>query len=377
MALSITDMLQLVVDKEGSDLHLIVGVPPTLRLQGELRSIENEPPLTAEQVQTLVTPLLSQDQLDYIRVNKELDFGYQFGNLGRFRVNVYFQRGALAAALRLIPSRIKTIEELQLPPIFDQFVHYKQGLILITGPTGEGKSTTLAALIERINQTRSEHILTIEDPIEFVYVPEKSIISQRELNADTHGWDVALRSALREDPDVVLVGELRDFETIAAAVTVAETGHLVFATLHTSTAAQTIDRIIDVFPAHQQGQIRQQLASSLQAVASQRLIPTINGGRIAAVEVMIATPAVRNLIRESKTFQIDNVMQTSSEAGMQLFENHLANLIQRGAITAEKAREYAFRPEELDRLVGGPAVNGSESKAAAPQPVAQTQISQG
>jgi twitching motility protein PilT len=356
--MTIFDILQMVVDQEGSDIHIITGIQPCLRVHGVLTPIQGTPALTPQQVEALVYPLMSQEQKDYVTVNKEVDFAYQFKDVARFRVNVYTQRGALGASLRLIPTKIKTIEELQLPQSLYQFADYKQGLVLVTGPTGEGKSTTLAALIQYINATRGEHILTIEDPVEFVYKPEKSIISQREINTDTHGWDVALRSALREDPDVVLVGELRDFETIAAAITVAETGHLVFGTLHTATASQTIDRIIDVFPAHQQAQIRQQLASTVQAVISQRLLPLASGGRIAALEIMTGTPAVRNLIREGKTFQIDNVIQTSSEAGMKLFEGYLVDMVQRGAISAATAKEYAFRPEEFDRLSGGLSSSG-------------------
>ena len=347
--MNIHDILNLLIDQQGSDIHLVTGSQPTLRVEGELKPIEGSPILTQEMAEALILPLMNQEQRDYVAVNQELDFGYQFQNKGRFRTNVYHQKNHLAAALRLIPAKIKTVDDLQLPPIFHEFTQYRQGLVLVTGPTGEGKSTTLAAMIDEINTSRADHILTIEDPIEFVYEPKKSIISQREINHDTHGWDIALRSALREDPDVVLVGEMRDFETISAAITTAETGHLVFATLHTATAAQTIDRIIDVFPAHQQSQVRQQLAGSLQAVISQRLIPLAQHGRIAAFEIMTANPAIRNLIREAKTHQIDNVLQTSAESGMMLIETHLAQLVQRGAITAEIARAYAFRPDEVDR----------------------------
>jgi twitching motility protein PilT len=345
-------MLQMLIDKNGSDIHIVTGFPPALRVDGKLTPIEGAPALKPEHAELLVFPLMTQEQKDYVTVNKEIDFGYQFKELGRFRVNVYYQQGHISASLRLIPSKIKTIDELQLPPIFHDLLKFPQGLVLLTGPTGEGKSTSLAAMIEEINASRACHILTIEDPVEFVYTPKQSVISQREVHQDTHGWDIALRSALREDPDVVLVGEMRDFETIAAAITVAETGHLVFATLHTNTAAQTIDRIIDVFPEHQQAQIRQQLSVTLQAVVSQRLIPMTGGGRTAATEIMIANSAIRNLIREGKTFQIDNVMQTSAESGMMLMEASLVNLVQRGAITIEKAREYAIRPDELSRLSG-------------------------
>lgn len=350
--MNIHDILQKVVDQEGSDVHLITGVKPFLRVDGALIPIEEAPVLQASQMEALLFPIMTDYQKQYVSINKEIDFGYQFKDMGRFRVNVYYQRGEMAAALRLVPARIRSIEELGLPPLFHQLTTYKQGIVLVTGPTGEGKSTTLAAVIDEINQERNDHILTIEDPVEFVYVPKKSIISQREINQDTHGWEIALRSALREDPDVVLVGELRDRETIAAALTVAETGHLVFGTLHTFSAAQTIDRIIDVFPAEQQNQVRQQLAATLQAVISQRLIPKVSGGRVAATEVMVATPAVRNLIREGKIHQVDNVIQTSAEFGMNLLETSLASLIQQGAISTDKAREYAIRPQELERMIG-------------------------
>jgi len=344
--------MDLIISKSGSDIHLITNSPPMLRVHGELETVEGIPALNDEQARMLIDPLMTKEQKDYVKVNKEIDFGFQYKDKGRFRINVYHQQGDMCAALRLIPAEIKTIEDLQLPDIFHKFTKYKQGLVLITGPTGEGKSTTLAAMIEEVNATRGEHILTVEDPVEFVYTPKKSIISQREINKDTHSWAVALRSALREDPDVVLVGEMRDFETISAALTVAETGHLVFGTLHTSSAAQTIDRIIDVFPASQQNQIRQQLASSLQAVISQRLVPVVNGGRMAAVEIMIAIPAIRNLIREEKIFQIDNIIQTSGEHGMMLMESSLFGMVQRGAITKEVAVAYSFRPQEMKRLLG-------------------------
>lgn len=351
--MNIHDILNFLIENEGSDIHIKVGMPPTLRLSGELKPVEGAPALSQEQAESLIFPLMTQEQKDYVKVNKELDFGYQYKDLGRFRINVFNAKGTIAAAMRLIPAKIKTVDDLNLPPVFHKFTNYRQGLVLVTGPTGEGKSTTLAALIDEINSTRGEHILTIEDPIEFVYQPKKSIISQREVNHDTHGWDIALRSALREDPDIVLVGEMRDYETIASAITVAETGHLVFATLHTATAAQTIDRIIDVFPAHQQGQIRQQLAATLKVVASQRLLPKVGGGRVASFEIMTANSAVQNLIREQKTHQIDNTIQTSADEGMMLIETHLAQLVQQGQITREIAIERAFRPKEMERLLGG------------------------
>ncbi len=350
--MNIYDMLKLVIEQQASDLHLVAGAQPTLRVDGELAPIAQTPTLTAEQCRILIEPLLTREQAEYIELHKELDFGYQYGKQARFRTNVYHTKGAMAAALRLIPNEIKTISELNLPEIFKNFSQYRQGLVLVTGPTGEGKSTTLAAIIEEINRNRAEHILTIEDPIEFIFESKRSIVSQREMNHDTQDWNLALRSALREDPDVVLVGEMRDFETIASTITVAETGHLVFATLHTATAAQTIDRIIDVFPAHQQSQIRQQLAASIKAVVSQRLVPLSNGGRHAATEVMLADSAIRNLIREAKTHQLDNVIQTSAGQGMKLMESSLAELVRQGMIDKKTGRKYAFRLEEFDRLLG-------------------------
>ncbi len=345
-------MLDLLISQNGSDIHIIVGTPPMLRVHGELTPIEGTPALTVEQAESLINPIMTQEQQDYVKVNKELDFGYQFENKGRFRVNAYHAQGSLAAALRLIPTDIKTIDELQLPPILHDFASINQGLVLLTGPTGEGKSTTLAAMIDEINSRDHKHIITIEDPVEFIYKPKKSIISQREINHDTHSWEVALKSVLREDPDVVLIGEMRDYETISSAITIAETGHLVFATLHTLSASQTIDRIIDVFPSAQQSQVRQQLASAMKAIVAQRLLPAIGGGRIPSLEILVANSAVSNLIREEKTHQIDSVIQTSSDKGMILFESYLQQLVQRGAITKEVAMNNAFRPDDMARLLG-------------------------
>jgi twitching motility protein PilT len=350
--MNIFDLLDQLIQLKGSDLHIVEGSAPYFRVDGELVPVENGPVLTVDSTRTLIEPLLNEEQKEYVEVNKELDLGYQYQEKGRFRINVYHTRGMLAAALRLVPAEILTVEELNLPQEVHRFAQHKQGFILVTGPTGEGKSTTLASVISEINKTRAEHILTIEDPIEYVHKPIKSIVSQREMNQDTKDWSVALRSALRADPDVVMVGEMRDYETIAAAITVAETGHLVFATLHTGSASQTMDRIIDVFPAEQQGQIRQQLASTIIAVASQRLLPRLSGGRIPAVELMFANDAVRNLIREGKTYQIDNVMQTSGSQGMILMENSLARLVQQGQISKEIAVRQAFRPNEMARLIG-------------------------
>lgn len=346
-------LLQLTVEKNASDLHLVVGIPPTLRVDGTLFRVPNEPVLTPQEAERLIKSFLNAEQTERTAVNKEIDFSLPFSEKARFRVNVYFQKGTIAAALRRIPLKIPTIDELRLPAICHEFAKLRQGFILVTGPTGHGKSTTLAAILNEINQTRPVHILTIEDPIEFIFAPAQAIISQREMREDTHSWEVALRSALREDPDVVLVGEMRDHETIASALTVAETGHLVFATLHTNSAAQTIDRIVDVFPEEQQGQVRLQLSNVLEAVFSQRLVPLLQGGRMAAYEVMTASNAVRNSIREGKTHQIDNIIQTSAELGMTTLEGVLAGYVKQGWVSLEEARSFALRPEELERLVKG------------------------
>ena len=348
--MSIQEYLEIVVKKEASDLHLIVGSPVMVRIDGQLMPV-SQAVLTPEDAESLVFELLSTEQREILVVNKELDFSFALGDVARFRVNAYFQKGYLSAALRLIPSYIKTLEELNLPRICHNFAKLRQGFILVTGPTGHGKSTTIASVINEINQTKALHIVTIEDPIEYVYPKGKSLVSQREMHLDTHSWEVALRSALREDPDVVLVGEMRDFETIASAITIAETGHLVFATLHTNSASQSIDRIIDVFPENQQGQVRMQLASTIAGIISQRLVPAIGGGRLPAVEILLTSAAVQTSIRDNKTHQIDNVIQTSGEAGMILMDASLAYLVRAGRVALDVARTYSIRPKELDRLV--------------------------
>lgn len=350
--MNIYNILDMLVEQHGSDIHLIYGVPPILRIDGDLIAVPGVPALGEQELDVLIDPLMNEQQKKEFAERDEWDFAYQHENKGRFRVNVYMAKGKKAAALRLIPAKILTIEELNLPPIFHTLATKKQGLVLVTGPTGEGKSTSLAALIDRINSTRNEHILTIEDPIEFIYEPKMSIISQRELNEDTQSWAVALKSALRQDPNVVLVGEMRDYDTMASAITVAETGHLVLATLHTSSAAQTIDRIIDTFPGHQQEQIRQQLAASLEAVVSQRLLKKIGGGRVAAFEVMSVNSGIRNLIREAKTYQIDNILQTTAGEGNMLIEASLLDLVRKQMISREDALKTAFRPNEMARVLG-------------------------
>lgn len=347
--MDIKQLLEITAKRNASDLHLLVDHPPMLRIDGVLEQVPGEGALSPEVIETLIYRLLTNEQKDLLLANKEIDFSYALGE-ARFRTNVYFQKATLAAALRYLPQKIRTIEELGLPKIYHEFVNLRQGFILVTGPTGHGKTTTLAAILNEINQTRDTHIVTIEDPIEYVYPKGKSLISQREMHTDTHSWNVALRSVLREDPDVVLVGEMRDYETIAAALTIAETGHLVFATLHTNSASQTIDRIVDVFPDKQQAQVRLQLASTLEAVLSQRLLPALGGGRRPAIEILISTPAVQTSIREGKTHLIDNIIQTSGDMGMSLLEVSLTQLVKNGGVSLDVAKEYALRPDELIRL---------------------------
>jgi twitching motility protein PilT len=346
-------LLEEVVKKKASDLHLQVGLPPMLRVDGALMPVSGADVLSDEAVETLIFAILDEDQKQILLKDKEFDFSFAFGDLGRFRVNAFHERGNLAGALRLIPNEILTIEQLGLPPIVNKFADYPRGLVLVTGPTGSGKSTTLAAMIHKINMERADHIITIEDPIEYTHRSKKSVIVQREVHYDTYSFSAALRSALREDPDVVLIGEMRDLETIASAITIAETGHLVFATLHTNSAAQSIDRMIDVFPPHQQPQIRSQLSNILMSITSQRLIPVIGGGRVAAAEILIATPAVRNIIREGKTHQLEAVIQTGAEFGMQSMDKTLVGLIHNGTISYDDAKMMAVDPEELDRLMRG------------------------
>ena len=343
-------LLENAVANNASDLHLIVGKKPTLRINGRLHAIEQEEILTLQTNEQLIFTLLTDEQRQLFLANRELDFSYSVKN-GRFRINIYNERGNIAAALRLIPKNIKSVEELGLPKILHDFANLRQGFILITGPTGHGKSTTLAALLNEINQQRDCHIVTIEDPIEYIYPEGKSLVSQREMHQDTHSWESALRSVLREDPDIVLVGEMRDYETIAAALTVAETGHLVFASLHTNSASQTIDRIVDIFPATQQNQIRTQLASTLEGILSQRLIPAVSGERIPACELLLASSAVKTSIREAKTHLIDNIILTSGEAGMIPLDASLVQLVRDGKVDQEVARAYALNPEEFTRLL--------------------------
>lgn len=354
--MTIQELLEITIKNKASDLHLLVGSPPAIRVDGVLNYLTNYPPLTGEAVEDMAFSIIKPHQKELLLANKELDFSFGFGggaygNQGRFRVNLYFQRGYLSGAFRYLEPTIRSIEDLKLPKICNEFANLKQGFILVTGPTGHGKSTTLAAIINKINQNRSAHILTIEDPIEYVYPISKSLVSQREMGQDSHSWAWALRSALREDPDVVLIGEMRDPETIASAITIAETGHLVFSTLHTNSAAQTIDRIIDSFPASQQPQIRIQLASTLKGIISQRLLPQINGGRIPAAEILLGNNAIATNIREGKTHLIDSIIETSKESGMISLESSLSNLVMSGAISLETAKNYAIHPNELLRII--------------------------
>ncbi len=343
-------LLDLAIERKASDLHLTVGVPPTIRIDGQLIPAPGEPALGEEDVTKLIQSFMTPEQLERLKIRKELDFSFGYQDT-RFRTNTYFQKGNLAASLRLIPKLIKSAQELGLPPILDKFTSPSQGFFIITGPTGHGKSTTLAAMISHINQVRSEHIVTIEDPIEYVFEHDKSIISQREVGSDTNSFAYALRSALREDPNIVLIGEMRDLETIEAALTLAETGHLVFTTLHTNSAAQTADRIIDVFPPHQQQQVRMQLASVLLGVMSQRLIPRTSGGRVAACEIMVASSAVRATIREGKTHQLPNIIQTSAAEGMITLDKVLAELVSKGEISIDNALTWALDPKAFKMMV--------------------------
>ena len=340
------------VIKEGaSALHLAAGSPPVLRVSSTLIPLVSEKPLTAEDALGMLEALVSPEQKKAFEETQEVDFAYQYKDAARFRGNAFYERGAVAIALRLIPHTVKTLEELNLPPILETFCQLEQGFFLVVGPVGQGKSTTLASMIERINGSRAEHIITIEDPIEYLFTSQKSIIAQREVRIDTKDFHSALRSAFREDVDVIMVGEMRSPETMSAAVTAAETGHLVLSTLHTNNAAQTIDRIIDSFPAGQQDQIRVQLASSLAGIFSQRLVPRISGGLVPAYELLINNDAVANLIREKRTHEINTVIETGSESGMIDMNRALAELVRKGEITAENAMARSWNPKAFARLV--------------------------
>lgn len=347
----LNELLTACAKQSASDLHLAVGRRPTLRIDGVLVPLQKEPIMTPETAEGTIGALITSEQKERLLAQRQLDFAYSFEDKARFRVNVYFQRGYLAAALRLVPARIKTIEELNLPPILHDFTKLSQGFILVVGPAGHGKSSTLAAVLDEINHTRSDHIITIEDPVEYLFTQDKCIVSQREVGSDAIGFHSALRTVLRQDPDVVMIGEMRDAISISTAMTAAETGHLVLSTLHTNSASQTIDRIIDSFPAEQQGQVTSQLAATLVAIVSERLLPRISGGRIPTMEIMIVNPAIRNLIRERKTYQIDLVIETSLQEGMVTLNRSLVNLVKNKEITLENAELYSLNPAELRILL--------------------------
>jgi twitching motility protein PilT len=357
MDFDFADLLIEMIERRASDLHLTAGARPTIRVRGRLVGLENYPVMTPAATREVVYSILTNDQRQRLETDWQLDFAYPVPGLGRFRVNAYFQRSSIGAAFRLIPFEIKSIDDLGLPPVVHDFGRKPRGFVLVTGPTGSGKSTTLAALVDEINQTREEHIMTIEDPIEFLHSHKRCIVNQREIGADAQSFSASLRSALRQDPDVILVGEMRDLETIQTALTAAETGHLVLATLHTQDAPQTIDRVIDVFPSHQQGQVRTQLSVALQGIVTQQLLPTIDGsGRCVGCEVLVPNAAVRNLIREGKTHQIASVMQTGSALGMQTMDASLVSLVQAGKITIQTAEARSSTPDELRRLMGAPSL---------------------
>jgi twitching motility protein PilT len=349
---SIDELLERMVEANASDLHVTTGTPPAIRVRGEVERLEGFDALTGEETQQLLYHILSSEQQKLLEINRQLDFSYSMPGLARFRVNVYFQRESIGAAFRLIPTELKTLEELGIPDSLHVLAEKPRGLVLVTGPTGSGKSTTLAAIIDEINRNRSEHILTIEDPIEFLHRHKRCIVNQREIGPDAKSFADALRAALRQDPDVILVGEMRDLETISTALTAAETGHLVFGTLHTQSAPSTIDRIIDVFPAEQQEQVRIQIANSLQGVVTQALLPTADQmGRVPALEILLPDDAVRNLIRQGKVEQIYSVMQTNTGRGMQTMEQSLGDLIMRRVVDLEVGLSRSSRPSQLIGLL--------------------------
>lgn len=347
----LTELLLTVVKENASDLHISVGRHPTFRVSGALIPLVRKPILSAEDAEGLIFAMFKEEERKLLTENKELDFSYSFEDKARFRVNAFYQRGFLGAALRLIPTEIKTFKELNLPDVLADFSRKEQGFFLTVGPIGHGKSTTLASMVDHINHNASKHILTIEDPIEYYFIQDKSIIDQREIRIDTTDFHTALRSMFRQDVNVSMIGEMRDIETVSAAVTAAETGHLILSSLHTNNAAQTIDRIVDSFQSEQQNQIRLQLANALLGIFSQRLVPRISGGRIVAYELLINNAAIKNIIRESRTHEIDMVIETSLESGMISLNRSLASLVREGEITVENAFAYSLNPRELEAMV--------------------------
>ncbi len=349
----IPELLGKLLEMNGSDLHLTAGTPPTVRVHGELERLQDYPNLSPRALQGMIYAILPQKMRERFEQELELDMSYSLPGRARFRVNVYMQRDAVGAVFRVIPFEIKGLDELGLPPVCADLARFPRGFVVVTGPTGSGKSTTLAGMVDVVNTERAGHIMTVEDPIEFLHKHKTCVVNQREIGADTHSFASALKHVLRQDPDVILVGEMRDLETISTAITAAETGHLVFATLHTQDAPQTIDRIIDVFPPHQQQQTRVQLSTTLQGVITQQLVPTTDGrGRVVAAEVMIATPGIRNLIREGKVHQIYSAMQAGGRYGMQTMDMSLASHVKAGRINQQMAFERCHDPEELQRLIG-------------------------
>lgn len=347
----LSELIMIVIKEGGSDLHISTGKQPMIRVMGKLMPIVKKPVFSPEDTRGLIFAMLNDQQKEYLEKNKEIDFSYDFENKARFRVNVFFQKGFLGAALRLIPIEIKDLKQLNLPDVLIDFCNKEQGFFLVVGPIGHGKSTTLASMVDYINHNRSEHILTIEDPIEYLFAQDKSIIDQREVKVDTNSFYNALRSMFRQDVNVAMIGEMRDTETMSAAVTAAETGHLIFSSLHTNSASQTIDRIIDSFPSEQQSQIRLQLSSALLGIFSQRLVPRVSGGLVPAYELLVSVPAVRNLIRENRTHEIDTVIETSYELGMVSLDRSLAELVRRGEISMDNAYSFSLNPNNLEGLI--------------------------
>src|SRR3954465_8972245 len=365
MNFDFADILLEVISAGASDLHLTVGAPPMVRERGKLRPLDY-PKLSSQDTREIVYSILNNDQRKKLENEWQIDLSYSVPSKARFRVNAYFQRASVGAVMRPIPQDIPKFDALGLPEILKEFTRKPRGFVLVTGPTGSGKSTTLASMIDMINEERHEHIMTVEDPIEFLHRHKNCVVNQRELGSDAQSFSAALKSALRQDPDVILVGEMRDLETMSTALTAAETGHLVFATLHTQSTAQTVDRIIDIFPSEQQAQVRMQLSVGLQGIVTQQLLPTLDGsGRAVACEGLVPSPAIRNLIREGKTHQIYSAIQTAGATGMQTMDAHLAQLVRMGRITRKLAGERASVPQELDRLLGGSGGNGATASATA------------